>query len=89
MVELIRVGRTPEDLEKAFEPTAQTIRNWLAEADARAGRRADVLTSDERTELLRLRRENKHLTVEREIRARDAAWFARETGSVPEKSSNS
>lgn len=89
IVELVRAGRTPEDLEKEFEPTAQTIRNWLAEADARTGRRTDVLTSEERAELARLRRENKQLKVEREILAKAAAWFARETGSVPEKPSNS
>lgn len=89
IVELVRAGRTPEDLEKEFEPTAQTIRNWLAEADARTGRRTDVLTGEERAELARLRRENKQLKVEREILAKAAAWFARETGSVPEKPSNS
>jgi len=61
MVELVRAGRTPEELEKEFEPTAQTIRDWMAEADAKAGRRTDVLTSEERAELLRLRREHKRL----------------------------
>ncbi len=33
MVALIRAGRTPEELGEEFEPTAQTIRNWVAQAD--------------------------------------------------------
>ena len=32
MVELVKAGRTPEELEKEFEPTAQTIYNWVAQA---------------------------------------------------------
>jgi transposase len=33
MVELVRAGRDPEDLSREFEPTAQSIRNWVAQAD--------------------------------------------------------
>ena len=43
MVELVRAGRKPEDLAKEFEPTAQSIRNWVRQADRDEGRRADVL----------------------------------------------
>lgn len=67
MVELVRAGRNPEELAKEFEPTAQAIRNWVAQADRDAGRRDDGLTSAEREELRRLRRENKQLRIEREI----------------------
>jgi transposase len=83
MVELVRAGRSPEELEREFEPTAQTIRNWVAQADRDEGRRADGLTSAERQELNRLRRENRQLKVERDILSRAAAWFARETKAVP------
>ena len=83
MVELVHAGRTPEDLAREFEPSAQAIRNWVAQADRDEGRRSDGLTSAEREELRRLRRENRQLRQEREILAKAAAWFARETGSIP------
>ena len=88
MVELVRSGRNPEELAKEFEPSAQSIRNWVCQADLE-GRRDDGLTTEEREELRRLRLENRRLKLEREILAKAAAWFARETGSVPEKPSSS
>ena len=89
LIELVRAGRTPEELAKEFEPSAQTIRNWLAQDDQDAGRRADGLTSPEREELARLRRENRQLKLEREILSKAAAWFARETNKVPSKDGSS
>ncbi len=89
MVELFRAGRTPEELSREFEPTAQSIRNWVCQADIDEGRRDDGLTSDERAEVRRLRREVKQLRLEREILAKAAAWFARETESIPPKGSSS
>ncbi len=89
MVELVRAGRTPESLAREFEPTAESIRNWVRQADRDEGRRDDGLTSPEREELRRLRREVRQLKIEREILAKAAAWFARETDSVPPKSSSS
>ena len=89
MIELVRSGRSPESLAKEFEPTAQCIRNWIRQADRDAGRRQDGLTTDERSELQRLRRENATLREEREILKKAAAWFARETGSIPSKGSDS
>jgi transposase len=92
MVDLVRAGRAPEDLAKEFEPTAQSIHHWVTVADRQEGRReekADNLSSAERDELVRLRRENKQLRLERDILSRATAWFARETGIVPPGSSNS
>jgi transposase len=89
IIELVRKGRTPESLAEQFEPSAQTIRNWLAQADRDAGQRPDGLTTDEGEELRRLRRENKSLREEREILKKAAAWFAKETTSSPSKDSSS
>jgi transposase len=89
LIELVHAGRSPEDLAREFEPTAQTIRNWVAQADANGGKRHDVLTSLEREELGRLRKENRKLRVEREILAKATAWFAREADTTPKKSSGS
>ena len=89
MVELVRSGRGPEDLGREFEPSAQVIRNWVRQADLDEGRRKDGLTTEERDELTRLRRENRGLREERDILKKAAAWFARETGSIPPKSSSS
>ena len=58
-------------------------------AERDAGRRTDGLTTNERTELQRLRRENATLLEEREILKEAAAWFARETGSIPSARSDS
>ena len=81
MVELVRAGRTPEELSGEFEPTAQSISNWVAQADRDGGKRKDGLTTVEREEIVRLRRENRQLKVEREILSKAAAWFAQETNS--------
>ena len=89
MVELVRAGRTPEELSREFEPTAQSIRSWVAQADRDEGRRSDGATSAEREELRRLRREVKQVKLEREILAKAAAWFARETAAIPPKDSDS
>jgi transposase len=89
MVELVRAGRTPEELAEEFEPSAQAIRNWVKQADLDQGVRSDGLTTDERGELQRLRRENKQLKLEREILKKATAWFARESGSIPDRDSSS
>lgn len=89
MVELVRSGRDPADLAREFEPSAQAIRNWVAQADRDNGHRSDGLSSSEKEELARLRRENRQLRQERDILAKAAAWFARETGTIPSGSSSS
>src|SRR5215510_10626617 len=70
IVELARAGRAIPEIAAQFEPTEQTIRNWIAQADRDAGKRTDGVTSAEREELTRLRRENRQLKLEREILAR-------------------
>ena len=89
MVELVQAGRSPEELAREFEPTVQSIRNWVAQAERNNGRRSDGLTTSEREELTRLRRENRQLRLERDILSKAAAWFARETNAIPPKGSGS
>jgi transposase len=89
IVELARAGRSPRELTQEFEPTAETIQAWVRRADRDEGRIADGITTQEREELRRLRRENRQLRLEREILAKAAAWFARETGSIPPKDTSS
>jgi transposase len=89
MIELVRSGRSPESLSKEFEPTAQAIRNWVAQAERDAGRRDDGVTTAERDEINRLRREVKQLRLERDILSKAAAWFAQETDVIPPKGSDS
>ena len=83
MVELARSGRTPEELSREFEPTAQSIANWVRQAERDAGKRSDGATTAEREELTRLRRENQRLRQERDILSKAAAWFARESKANP------
>ena len=89
MVDLVRSGRTPESLSREYEPSAEAIRHWVRQSKPAEVRSEEGLTSAEREELLRLRRENRRLVEEREILSKAAAWFARETGSIPPRSSDS
>jgi len=83
MVELARAGRSPESLGKEFEPSANTIRKWVEQADLDEGVRTDGLTTAERAELRELRHEIRQLKLEREILGKAAAWFARESITLP------
>jgi len=89
IVALARAGRRPAELAAEFEPTEPTIRGWIAQADRDEGLRHDGLTAAEKEELVRLRPENRQLKIEREILAKAAVWFARETHQVSPKSPGS
>lgn len=89
LIALVRSGRTPEELSREFEPSAQAIRNWVAQGERDEGTRQEGLTTSEREELQRLRRDNERLREEREILKKAAAWFAQETKAAPNGSSNS
>ena len=82
-------GARPGSWLASMSAPPQAIRNWVRQADRDKGRREDGLTTAEREELRRLRRENRQLREEREIPKKAAAWFARETGTVPGRSSSS
>ena len=87
LLALVDAGRSPEELAKEFEPTAQTIRNWMIQAGRDRGTRSDGPTTAELVELRQLRREVRQLKLERDILSKAAAWFARETGTIPKASS--
>src|SRR5437868_15545643 len=83
MVELVRAGRSPAELENEFAPTAQTIRKWVAQSDRDEGRRSDGLTTPEREEINRPRRVYPTQQVEQEILPKPADWLARGTDAMP------
>ncbi len=83
LVEMVRAGRSAESLAKEFEPTAQTIRNWVRQADIDEGQRKDGMTTEARKEYARMKREVRRLRMERDILRKAAAWFAKESGSIP------
>ena len=77
-VELVRSGTPIKQAAADLGVSEQTLRSWRRQDDVDAGR-AEGLTSVEREELRRLRRENRRLQQEREILKKAAAFFARET----------
>lgn len=89
MVELHRTGRSFNELAKEFGCTSWSIPQWVKQADRDNGRGDGGLTSEEREELTRLRRENRRLREEREILSKAAAWFANQKPATPKRSSDS
>ena len=89
IVELARSGRPVAQLAREFAASANAIRKWVKQAGLDEGLRSDGLTTTEREELNRLRRENRILREEREILSKAAAWFAQETGATPSRRSHS
>jgi transposase len=86
MVALVHSGRTAGSLSKEYGPTPWTIALWVRQDKRDAGKGDGGLTTAEREELSRLRRENRKLKEEREILSKAAAWFA--TEGVPSKRSS-
>ena len=88
ILELVRTGRTSNELAGEFKPSRETIRQWVKQAELDAGQRQDGLTTDQKAEIAKLRREVKRLKQEQEILKKAAAWFAQETNLVPPRSSS-
>jgi transposase len=92
MIELVKSGKTPAALGREFGCSAQTISNWVAQDAIDRGKPLpgkEGLTSAEREELNRLRRENRRLQTERDILAKATAWFAARGEKTSTPSSNS
>jgi transposase len=77
-IALLRSGTPLKQVAEELGVSEQTLRNWRRQGDVDAGR-AEGLTTDEREELRRLRRENARLKQERDILKRATALFARES----------
>ena len=77
-VRLTKSGKTITQVARELDLTETALREWVRRAEADAGERQDVLTTEERRELARLRRENKQLRQEREILKAAATFFAKE-----------
>lgn len=87
VIELVRSGKSVSAVAKEYDVARLTIANWSKQDNLDAGRKSDGLTTAENAEVTKLRK--KVFEIEREILKKAAAWFARETDSVPERSSNS
>lgn len=89
ILDLVRSGRSVNAVAREFEVARQSIMNWQKQDDLDSGRRTDGLTTSENAELTKLRRKVRELEMERDILKKAAAWFARETNTIPNKSSDS
>ena len=79
MIELVRAGRKPGELAKEFGCHATSIMNWMRQADEASGEapaQASALSTNERQELIELRRKLRQVQMERDILAKATAWFA-------------
>jgi transposase len=79
MVDLVRAGAEPAQLAQQFGPSAETIRNWVRQADRNERHQLAAPTAILYDELAKLRLENRRLREERDILAKAVALFARHT----------
>jgi transposase len=79
VVELCRTGgKSISEVASDLDLTVSAVRRWVAQADIDAGRRPGM-TSEEHSELVQLRKENRVLREERDILKRATVFFAKET----------
>ena len=90
ILNLYRNGSTVDELAEEFEPHKETIKNWIRKEGIERGETSAALKPESaEAENKRLRKENRRLQQERDILAKAAAWFARETNSIPKGPSDS
>jgi transposase len=85
LVDPIRVVRRPASRAQKFEPTARSIRKWVAQGDRDEGRRSDGLTGAERVALSKSAGENRRRLPEREMLNRAEFRFARDSDASPKQ----
>jgi len=76
-------GNNATSVARDLGMSVESLRVWVKQADLDEGRRSDGLTTEERDELIRLRRRVRTLEQERDILKKAAAFFAKETGATP------
>ena len=81
-VRLVRAGGKISEIARDLGVSHWSLAKWVRQADIDQGRR-EGLTTEEREELTKLRRENRILRQEKEILVKAAAFFAKETGATP------
>lgn len=78
-VRMVREVGNVAKVARDLDLTESSLRNWIRQAEIDEGRGAEgALTSEEREELRRLRRENRTLEMERDFLKKAAAFFAKE-----------
>jgi transposase len=78
-LQLVAQGERPvREIAQSLGIAESCLRRWIQQAERDSGKRDDGLTTPEREELRRLRRENARLRQEKEILRKAAAFFARE-----------
>jgi len=80
-VRLVRVSGEPiSKIARELDLTENSLRNWVRQADIDEGKGpAGALTTEEKAEIRRLRKENRILRMERDFLKKATAFFARET----------
>ena len=77
---VVEEGRSLQDVARSLDLVPSALRNWVLQAKADAGSGSvGVLTTSEREELVRLRRELRQTRMERDILKKAAAFFAKES----------
>ena len=76
-------GKSRSRIAKDLGIAEQTLYTWIKQSELDNGKRTDGLTTEEREEIRRLRREVRILREERDILRKAAAFFAKETNSIP------
>jgi len=78
-VRLVRSGKSTGQVARDLDLTPSAVERWVKQADIEVGRGpTGALTRAEREELVRLRRDNRQLQMEREILKKATAFFAKE-----------
>ncbi len=79
IIAVVRTGGSPKELANLFDPSEQSFLNWLFQGCADRDERPEARTTDLRTELQRLCRDNRQFEIVRDILGSAAAWFARQS----------